>query len=48
MFEACFAPEHDGFRNHFNMGIKRQQVWTMQLWSHATFARGCLFTDFCP
>ena len=23
MFEACFAPEHDGFRNHFNMGIKR-------------------------
>ena len=48
MREAIFAPERDGFRNPFNTGIQRQQVWTMLLWSHATFARGCLFTDFCP
>lgn len=48
MFEACFALERDGFRNPFNTGIQRQQMWTMLLWSHATFARGCLFTDFCP
>ena len=48
MREACFAPERDGFRNPFNTGIQRQQMWTMLLWSHATFARGCLFTDFCP
>jgi len=48
MREACFAPERDGFRNPFNTGIQRQQMWTMLLWSHAAFARGCLFTDFCP
>lgn len=48
MREACFDPERDGFRNPFNTGIQRQQMWTMLLWSHAVFARGCLFTTFCP
>jgi hypothetical protein len=48
MREACFAPERDGFRNPFNTGIQRQQMWTMVLWSHAVLARGCLFSTFCP
>ena len=31
MREAIFAPERGGFRNPFNTGILRQQVWTMLL-----------------